>query len=231
MLNHDELGDKIQRQLDHDSIVTLPDHYLFIRKPLRVGSNTILRGQRHTVICVEPESNCPAVIVKGTNSFIENLVVDGGANSQSQQFSSEGLSNTGILVMDSTDIQIKNVRCTKCRSGGLVLTGVTNSEVRDYIGEHNTWDGLACYETKGCYFYNLILCDNTAAGLSVDNDFANNVLYGGAIYGNTAWGIFIRKSANNVFYYFSIKQPATRIIFSENCDHNEFNGLTIDDTK
>lgn len=220
------LADSIQGRLNAGGVVTLPAGVTKIHKPLRVGSNTILRGNpKGSTLLLSDGSECPVVLVQGTNSVVESFTIDGNREKQLAEFSDEGYGNDGILVLNSFAVQILNMKCCHCRSGGVVLSCSQQCFISDLESWDNQFDGLACSDVQGCIFKWLTLHDNIAAGLSLDNDFRDNTV-SDLVLVNNRWGIFMRQSSDNIFWDVLVKCHGDDIIFSENCTNNVFYTLS-----
>jgi len=219
------LADSIQSRLNAGGVVTLPAGVTKIHKPLRVGSNTILRGNpKGSTLLLSDGSECPVVLVQGMNSVVEGFTIDGNREKQLAEFSDEGYGNDGVFVLDSFAVQILNMKCYRCRSGGVVLSRSQECFINNLDSAHNQFDGLACSDVQGCTFKHLTLHDNIAAGLSLDNGFRDNNV-GDLVLANNRWGIFMRQSSYNIFWDILVLPQGAAFIFSENCSNNVFDAL------
>jgi hypothetical protein len=173
-----------------------------------------LRGAGpETILRLADNANCPVVILGaplGTNHgvrydlHLSNLLVDGNRAHQQQEVSLAAplgpwLYNNDILVWNADDAVIEQVTCCRARSGGLVSTEqVHRLTVRDYESYSNQFDGLACYQTYDSHFSRMNLHNNPGAGISLDLDFASNVIDSSMLMSNDL-GIFMRQSHDNLF--------------------------------
>ena len=218
-------GAEIQQALDalpaSGGEVILPAGRFEVRKPIILNrDHQTLRGAgAATILHLADNANCPVIILgeplNDPSQTIRHLkvagfFVDGNrAHQQRERWRLRGegseIRNNGVTVQDVSDSTVDNVTCARCRSGGLVTTrSVRRLTVRNLNAFDNEFDGLACYQTKGCLFTGLYLHDNPGAGISLDLDFNGNVVSNAVLTANDL-GVFMRASRGNQFYNVSIE--------------------------
>lgn len=232
----------IQKQLDSSSQVILSDGIYTISSPIILhASNQLLRGKGlTTVLKLNTNANCPVLIIgHALNETIADLCIDGNKDrQQDERWHNHRALNDGIIIVHSTNITIENVSIDNCRSGGLVSTGCKGLYVHNLMSFGNQFDGLACYGTSDGKFSGLYLHHNLAAGISLDNNYDNNVIENSVVSGN-AIGIFMRNSRSNEFHNIIMEDNNRYGVFmaSDNyepntgCSLNIFTNVFINNSK
>ena len=188
------------------------------RKPVRVGAsividrnNVTLEGEGRVELRLADGVNQPVLIlgqtraeptVTRTNIHVRNLIINGNRAKQTSELHpyNRELRNNGLSLRRVEDCSVERVGAFACRSGGLVTElGCRRLTVRDFEAYDNYFDGLACYHTEDSVFSGLKLHHNLAAGISLDIDFARNVIRDSVLTSNRSVGVFIRDSRDNVF--------------------------------
>jgi hypothetical protein len=212
------------------------------------GTGTILRlaDGANSPLLVIGQTITPPLLIR-QNIRVANLMLDGNRAHQTIECwggtcDTEGLTairNNGITLRKVEDVTIDNVTAKSARSAGLVTEkGCRRLRVKGFTSYDNYYDGLAGYETEESTFTDLYLHDNLAAGISLDINFNNNVLSGGALIANHKLGIFMRYSQNNTFSSFQIRKSGEHGIFLAQVDtdaskpaiSNSFSGMIITDS-
>lgn len=230
--------------LGYSDDIFLPNNPIHITSPIVItNSNTTLRGGNDTVLFLKNLSDCPVLIIGNpsgspvTNVEVSNLSIDGNRIGQTKELwkslTNGIINNNGIIVQNAKNIRIHDVSIRNCRSGGLITTfKVQRLDVRNVSSFNNEFDGIACYETIDSTFSNLILYDNRAAGISLDDYFDFNQFNNISISNNSV-GIFMRNSRGNKFTDISIKKCDLNIFishvndnFSSGCVDNIFDRIS-----
>jgi hypothetical protein len=218
-------GADIQNVLDvstNGCEVLLPPGKIIVNQPIVLQyDNQSLHGATNqtTVLYLENNANCPVIIMGQPinrpmqtirHLCVSDLYIDGNRFHQQRELwkeQGEGseIRNNGITIQNVSDSLVKNIICTRCRSGGLVTTlGVRRLTVENFASFNNEFDGLACYLTMDSVFSNLNLHNNPGAGISLDLAFDHNIIKD-AILASNDLGIFMRDSRNNQFKDVSIR--------------------------
>ena len=197
---------------------------LQITSPILItNSNTTIRGN-NTSLLLKSNSNCPIIIIGNpygrplTNIEVCNLTLHGNRREQSTELwkilPCGIINNNGIIVQNARDIFVHDINIEGCRSGGLITTfHVSHLIVSNMSSFNNEFDGIACYETKDSIFVNLILYDNRAAGISLDDHFNSNRFRDIYIKNNEV-GIFMRNSCSNMFSNINIENCHLKMFIS-----------------
>jgi hypothetical protein len=225
------------------------------KEPLLIDQNNVsLIGQgAGTILRLDDGINKPLLVIGQTitpplvarqNIRVANLMLDGNREKQTVECwdgpcgngGHSEIRNNGITLRKVEDVTIENVTVKSARSGGLVAEkGCRRLMIKGFTSYDNHYDGLAGYETEDSTFTDLNLHDNLAAGISLDINFNNNVLSGGALIANRKQGVFMRTSQNNTFSAFQIRKNGEQGIFLAQVDTdastpaigNSFSGMVI----
>jgi hypothetical protein len=184
-----------------------------------VGPATILRladGANTPVLIIGDDSPEPAKVVSHVR--VTDLYIDANREHQSVECDPDcganPLRNNGITIRHAEDVTVDNVTVRGARSGGIV---VELESRRIHVNQvsliDNHFDGLAGYVTEDSLFTGLILSDNKAAGLSLDNGFDNNVLADIVITDSGSSGVFLRDGSYNIFSGLRIVNSAGNGVF------------------
>lgn len=216
---------EVQKALDlltNGGEVLLPPGKIKVSSPLILdqdGETLCGAPEQTTILYLNNDANCPVIIMGEPvnrpmrtvrHLCVRDLFIDGNRAHQERELwreKGEGseIRNNGITVQNVSDSVVKNVTCTRCRSGGLVTTlGVRRLTVDNFASFNNEFDGLACYLTMDSLFRNLNLHDNPGAGISLDLAFDHNVITNAILSGNDL-GVFMRDSHGNRFKSLSIR--------------------------
>ena len=228
--------------LGYADTISFP-HKVQISSPIIItNSNTTLHGD-DTVIFLETNSNCPVILIGNasgepiTNIEVYGISIDGNRDGQTKErwksLTNGVINNNGIIVQNAHDVRIHDVSINNCRSGGLVTTfHVDNLSVSNLSAGNNEFDGVACYETTNSTFSHLVLHDNQAAGISLDNHFNNNV-FSNVTISNNMVGIFMRNSNGNRFTDVTVQHCPIKLFMSHvntnlssGCSDNVFERIT-----
>jgi hypothetical protein len=223
----------IQQALDSlpasGGVVVLGAGKFKVTRPIVLSrAGQTLRGAgESTVLYLASNANCPVIIMgqpvnrpgRVSHLRVSDLFIDGNRLHQQHetwQVRGEGswIRNNGITIQNVADSTVDNVTTAHCRSGGLVTTLNTRRVlVRHLESFDNEFDGLACFMTSDSTFQQLYLHDNTdGAGISLDGNFAHNVIDTAVLSGNDL-GIFMRWSHNNQFRNISIQDSHNYGVF------------------
>ncbi len=162
-----------------------------------------------SIITLKDKSDCPVLIIGSesglsiSNIVISNLEINGNRIGQTKELWKKSkygvINNDGILIQNAHNIILTNIVIRNCKSGGLVTTlGVKNLIVYNLTSINNEYDGIALYKTTDSYFNNLILRNNLAAAISLDNSFNFNTFSNCLIIKNNT-SIFMRDCTGNKF--------------------------------
>jgi hypothetical protein len=184
-----------------------------------VGPATVLRladGANTPVLIIGDDSPKAAKVVSDVR--VTDLYIDANREHQSVECDPDcgtnPLRNNGITIRRAEDVTVDNVTVKGARSAGIV---VELESRRIHVNQvsliDNHFDGLAGYETEDSLFTGLILSDNKAAGLSLDNGFDNNVLADIVITDSGSSGIFLRDGSYNIFSGLRIVNSAGNGVF------------------
>lgn len=233
MLPAGTTADKIQQALDAlpaaGGVVLLPAGKIKVTRPIVLSrAGQVLRGAGvSTVLYLADNANCPVIVMgqpvnqpgRVSHLRVSDLYIDGNRQHQQQenwQVKGEGswIRNNGISIQNVTDSTVENVTTAHCRSGGLVTTLNTHRLLVSHLESFdNEFDGLACFMTSNCTFEHLYLHDNSdGAGISLDGNFAHNVIDTAVLSGNDL-GIFMRWSHDNQFRNVSIQDSHNYGVF------------------
>ncbi len=239
-------GDGIQAALDKlpagGEIVLSPGKYVVSKPIIMQQDGQTLRGcGSSTILSLADNANCPVVILGSLraphaqpvkNIRLADLMIDGNRTRQPKEVwrilpDGAGVYNNGVDVWGPTDATVENVECAHCRSGGMVTSaGTRRLTVRNFTAYDSQFDGLACYDTEDSHFSHLNLHDNLAAAISLDLDFAHNVIKDAVLTADDL-GIFMRQSRDNVFEDVTIKKSRHHGIFMAGTDVQTPKGLQV----
>jgi hypothetical protein len=192
--------------------------------------NVTLEGEGRVEFKLADGANAPLLIlgqkraqpnVTRTNIHVRNLRFNGNRRKQTSELNAavEALRNNGVSLRRVADCSVENVVAFGCRSGGLVTElGCERIAVRNFEGYDNEFDGLACYQTTNSVFAGLKLHGNQAAGISLDLDFAHNVVSNALVTSNLTVGVFIRDSRFNTFQDVRVEDSAHHGVFLAQAD-------------
>ena len=176
---------------------------------LNITTSNIKYDGRGVTLKLDRHSDCPVIIIGSiynkpiSNVEISNLTIDGNRFEQTREYwkhTERGvINNSGIVIQNARNVTIHNIIIKNCKSGGIVTTLGVNDILVDRVEVYNSeFDGVACYETTNSIFSNLNLHNNNAAGISLDNEFNNNIFFNCTLVDNNT-GIFMRNSCGNIF--------------------------------
>ncbi|MGO8766924.1 MAG: NosD domain-containing protein [Limisphaerales bacterium] len=209
--------------------VVLPAGKIKVTSPiiLRRAGQSLRGAGAATILYLANDANCPVIIMgqpvnqprRVSHLRVSDLFIDGNRDHQQRevwrlQGEGSGIRNNGITVQNVSDSVVENVTTARCRSGGLVTTlntrGVTVKNLESF---DNEYDGLACFRTAHCTFTQLDLHGNAGgAGISLDGNFAHNVIDTATLSGNDL-GIFMRWSHDNQFRNITIRDSHNYGVF------------------
>lgn len=152
-------------------------------------------GINEPVIAIgsQNERTTPADVI--SNIEVSGLAIDGNKDHQSSETSlaRPWIRNNGIDVRAVQRLLVERVDASNNRSGGLVISwDSADVHVRDSSFDRNYFDGVAYYASVRVFTTGCSMRDNDAAGISLDNDFAESVFAECTLERNRSVGVFVR---------------------------------------
>lgn len=238
-------------------VLTIPSGIFPCTNPIIIARDNVeLRGQGPaTILRLVPGANAPVLILGDASPIpaavhrsiqVADLTIDGNQKEQTEEClrgpctPENPLRNNGITLRRVEDVRVENVTILAARSGGIVTElGCRRLVTRAVTSSDNFFDGLAGYETEDSVFSKLVLHRNSAAGLSLDIAFNNNVISDSVISESGKVGIFMRDSRDNVFSGLQIRKSGEHGVFLAQVDTdtskpaagNSFLGVLVEDSK
>jgi hypothetical protein len=189
------------------------------------GTKLVLAaGVNEPVIAVGTQEETPSAGALISRVTIADLEIDGNMDGQTSETSPirPWIRNNGIDARAVSHLTVERVNIQHARSGGIVISyRCADVQVRDSVFAANYFDGLAFYDSERVTVADCVMCDNHAAGISLDNDFRDSVFSRCTMRQNGDVGIFARNTHHVRFESCTIKQSGNWAAFLGHDDANQ----------